>query len=201
MKYLGLVLAAGALTVCSMGRSEASGITYTEQAVMSGSLGASDFRDAQVLFTFTGDTANVTKSGNFYQNSIGNASFTISGLGSGTLTEPIFIFDSQDVSAVGIASNNGSLLDTFNSAFGSYDLKSTHSAVTDDSFIRTDLTFKTSAGNLKLTCAGDSTFTATTPATNSVTAVPEPASVTPFAIAGLGLGALILRGRKRQTAA
>lgn len=194
MKNIVLFLATGALVLGGLGRSQASGIIYTETALVSGSLGANSFNNTQVTFTFSSDTDNVGGSG-FFTNTVGTAK--IAGIGTTTFTIPVLIFDNQANGAVGIASTKDeSILDTFSPVFASYDLTTFLAPVTGTSYIRPDVKFATTAGDLNLTSARDSTFSAT----STTSAVPEPASMTTFVIAGLGLAGLMFRARRRKTA-
>lgn len=57
MKY-GILFAAMALLLTGQDKARAAAITYTEQAIASGSIGAVGFQNTLVTITSTGDTAN-----------------------------------------------------------------------------------------------------------------------------------------------
>ena len=163
--------------------ASAGTITYTEEAFASGTLGTNSFQNALVTLTMIGDTSNVQNmGGGFFQN-IGTLTVTVGGIGTATFTGvDVGVFDNQVFSppaAGGFQISQGSILDTFNPIFATYDLTTAIGPITGGSFIRPDLFFGTTLGTFNLQSAGDSTFTATT--------VPEPASILLF---GSGLSAL-----------
>jgi hypothetical protein len=192
MKRATLILAAVALMLCSAALVQAGAITYTEQATATGTLGSSAFNSALVTITFVGDTTNVVCGGGFCYNAVGTATVNVAGVGTAAFTSDTYrAFDNQGAIAVGIAdeSSGASILDTYDSAFGTYDLTTAIGPVTDASFIRPDVTFSTDLGGFNLQSVGDSTFTATT-------GIPEPATLAPF---GAGLAVLsLLRKRVRR---
>ena len=147
----------------------AAPITYTEQAVATGSLGGTGFSDAAVALTFVGDTSNVFLDSGIWRNEIGTATVTVTGIGTATFTESMEVFDNGGAMAVGVANPSASALDTFNPLLSAYDLQSAIGPLSGQSFIRPDITFSTNLGGFNLQIAGDSTFTATT--------VPEPSSL------------------------
>lgn len=149
-------------------------ITYTEQVVASGTLGTATFTDALITIGLSGDTGNVTGGSGFFTNMVGTFTVDISGVGEAVFTDSMEVFVNQAFSppaaGFGDISTGGSVLDTFNSVFASYDLTTPIGPISGGSFIRPDLSFGTTLGALNITSAGDSTFTAST------SAVPEPAS-------------------------
>jgi hypothetical protein len=192
MKRASLILAALAVVLYVSAPAKAGTITYEDQAQASGTLGASSFFDVFVTVEFTGDTANVTGGSGFFSNSVGTATVIVPGVGTATFTDTMDVFDNQFAQAAGIGDStlNGSVLDTFHSAFSSYDLKSAIGPLSGAPFFRSDLTYGTTAGGLNFSAVtGNSTFTATT---GSPT--PEPASLL---LLGSGLVALSGSVRKR----
>jgi len=176
----------------------ATPITYTESATVSGTLGGTPFSNAMITITGTGDTTGVFNDGNF-RNNLSPVSFSISGDGSGTFTDAIQVFDNPTFSPTAAAGfdditlGQPSILDTFDSAFGAYNLTTAIGPITGPPFINPGLAFATTAGALVLNTSGNSTFTAAS--------VPGP-------IAGAGLPGLILAGagligwwRRRQKSA
>jgi hypothetical protein len=168
----------------------ASTITYTEQAVVSGQLGNNFFNNSLVTLTLVGDTANVTGSGGFFQNVVGTFTVNVASVGTATFTDPMEVFDNQGSIAAGFGdlALAGSVLDTFDGAFATYDLTTAIGPITNSPFIRPDLSFPTTLGGFNIQSAGNSTFTASTG-----TATPEPGS-----LALLGSGVLVGIGALRR---
>ncbi len=170
----------------------ASTITYTEQITASGTIGSAAFEDALLTLMFTGDTSNVTGGSGFFTIDATGTTISISGIGSGTVTDSgIEVFVNQGAVAAGFGSAQGSILDTFDNAFGTYDLTTAIGPITDTNFIRPDLTFATTLGGLNIASGGDSTFTAST-------GVPEPMSA---GLVALGLAIVAGAPYKRNRAA
>jgi hypothetical protein len=203
MKRILVVLA---VTGILGGIASAAPITYTLTTTATGTLGASPFTDALVSVTLTGDTSNVTAGPPPFTDVVvnpGSATVSVSGLGTGTFTDPIVIVDTLSDTAVlgGPAvlildntSGTGILLQT-GSVFTSYDLRSSLGPITGTGGVASGShmtpIFPTTAGDLTWAVGqslGTSTFTAST--------VPEPTSLTLFSFGLLGLTALCLR-RKR----
>src|SRR5438874_1837668 len=65
----------------------ANPITYTDQVIGSGKLGATTFTDALVTVTFTGDTSNVIPGSGFvdFIITVGTATVNVQGVGTATL--------------------------------------------------------------------------------------------------------------------
>lgn len=155
-------------------------ITYIEQARASGTLGARTFTNALITIVLDGDTGTVTERPGVFANAVGIFTINVSGIGTATFTDNMVVFDNQlfDPPAAGFGLlAGGSVLDTFNTILGSYDLTTSIGPISGASFIRPDLVFGTTLGNLNIASAGDSTFTATT--------VPEPSSLIPFGALGV----------------
>ena len=178
---------------------QAAPITYTESATVSGTLGGTAFTNAVITITGTANTTGVVNDAGILRNPLSSASFSIAGDGSGTFTDAIQVFNNPAFSptaAAGFADTTLgpiSILDTFNSAFASYDLASAIGPTTGPPFINPGQPFATTGGALVLNSSGNSTFTATT----GVTVVPLPAALPLFASGLAGLGLLGWR-RKRK---
>ena len=169
-------------------------IIYTEIAFVSGTLGGMPFSGAvpeQSIITITGigETTSVVNdpvaSGNLINN-LSATSFSIfspSLNASGTFTDPVNVFQSSgsglSTATVGFA-QRGSILDTMNAVFQTYNLATTIGPISGPPFISPGAPFPTTAGVLVLsTTSGDSIFQAT------VVGVPAP-------VVGAGLPGLIL---------
>jgi hypothetical protein len=215
MKRLRLVQLAvftAALAFAGGGVALATPITYTEQAVASGTLGATPFSDANLTIQWTGDTSSVGLPGSFladlsyFYNIAGRSAvdLTISGVGSTTFTDgvEVFVDPTLPTPVAGFAEPDPAgalgILGTFDSAFGSYGLTTPIGPITDNvsfSFLSAaspfGLTWDTGLGGLTLTAVGvDSTFAAIT-----TSPVPEPASLALF-----GTGVLTFVGRRLRRA-
>ena len=104
------------------------------------------------------------------------------------------VFDNQGAIAVGfgdLTQGPASVLDTYDAAFGAYNLTTAIGPITNTSFIRPDITFNTTLGGLNLQSTGNSTFTASTG-----TATPEPGSLV---LLGTGVVGLLGSLRRRLT--
>jgi hypothetical protein len=184
-----LSLCAAALLCCA-GMAHAGAITYTISATASGSLDGAAFRDKLVTLTLNGDTASVTGGSGFFTIN-GTVQLSVAGIGSGTFTDSMRVFDNQGFPAAGFADNasSASVLDTIDSAFTTYALTTSIGPITDTNFINPGDSFPTTAGAFIITSAGNATFTAT------AGSVPEPMS---FSLLGLGLGVIAGGARLRR---
>ena len=186
--------------------ASAAPITYTLSTTATGTLDTLPFTDALVSVTLTGDTSNVTAGPPPFTDVLvnpGRATVSVSGIGTGTFTDPIEIIDTLSDTAVlgGPAvlildntSGTGILLQT-GSVFLSYDLQGPLGPITGTGGVASGShmtpIFPTTAGDLTWAVGqslGTSTFTAST--------VPEPTSLTLFSAGLFGLTGLCLR-RKR----
>jgi len=156
-------------------RALADPIIYTEQAIATGTLGASDFIDTLVTITVAADTTGVTQARPGLLTNTGQASLSLGGVSAGQFLDPMsaFAFSDPFGSTLGItdATDFADLLDTSQPRGFSYNLSSALPPVSGASLINAYLSFATSQGDLTLFLAGDSHFSAT------VESVPEPASL------------------------
>jgi hypothetical protein len=189
MKPIGLTVLVALAVVAGGQVASAIPITYTEQAIASGTLGTTSFSGADLTIEWTGDTDDVVGSGGFLTNdAAANAVIlTIVGVGSTTFTENLRVFVNQSFQppAAGFGRASGSLLATFDNTFGSYDAKTAIGPVTGSAFFRQDFFFGTGLGNLNIQAIRETaTFTATV---DDTPPVPEPATMTllGFALAGI----------------
>jgi hypothetical protein len=178
-------------------------ITYTESAIVSGTLGGAPFNNALIEITGIGDTGNIIGAHGSAQNLLSSLSFNLSGTGAGTfrpspdrflaisnIESPLF------VGSAGFADDRpfGAflLLETRNPLFGTYGLDGPIGPISGPSAFSASAPFPTTAGDLVINASGDATFAAVLGA-----AVPEPGSVSLLATAVIGFG--ILRRRRKGT--
>jgi IPTL-CTERM motif len=104
----------------------AAPITYTFSGPVSGSLAGTPFTGAQVTITASGDTSNIPDPADCVVgvcNSLASVTFTIGGIGSGNITDGLYIFDNQ--STVGLtrtAGGKNDWLESVNAQFQTYGL-------------------------------------------------------------------------------
>ena len=175
--------------------------TYTFTGTASGTIGDTIFSDATLTVTATGDISAVTLTSPYLLDlSGGVASFTISGIGSGTFTDPTYVFDNTDgVAGFGDrgASKCCDIIQTYDSAIGStafasYNLQSSIGPLgpeASDPSTGDWVGLNTSLGSFTVSSYDSVIFQAT------VGAVPEPKTVP---LLGIGLLAMVfITGRKR----
>jgi hypothetical protein len=88
----------------------AAPITHTLSGPVSGTLGATPFTNAQITIVATGDTSTVDCGAPIFCNTLSSVTFTINGVGSGTVTDGLSIFDAT-VGTLGLERTTGGLVD------------------------------------------------------------------------------------------
>jgi hypothetical protein len=197
MKRFAFLAVVACLGVCALaGTGRAESITYTMKATGSGSLNGTPFTDAPVTLTLSGDTANVMGIGQSFLIT-GTATVTVAGV-TDTFKDPITVVVDQSGGQAGFF-DGLAILNTFNSAFNSYDLKTPIGPVTGGASGNAGNMVPLTPGGSFVWGAGGVPGTSTFTATTQTTTAPEPASLTL-----LGVGAVDLAGygwRKRRRAA
>ncbi len=167
-------------------------ITYTEQAVGSGSLDGVAFTGATVVLTMVNDTANVIGGPTLFEN-IGTATVSVAAGAPETFTDTTEVFSAPAIPSVGFSdlTLGFDILDNVNSTFATYDLTTAIGPITGAPLISAGVSFPTDSGPFILYgVTGNVTFTA------SLAAVSEPSALALLAAALAGLfGVVRLRQR------
>lgn len=200
MKIATCVAILAAVCFCSVGQVKADTITYSLTTTASGTFAGSSFTNAVVTVTLTGDTANVTAAPPPNTSVLvnpGSATVSVSGFGTGTLTDSIVIVNSfagnPGVLFFDTTSQTG-LVAQLGSAFTGYNLAGPFASLTGTGGVASGSAitpkFPTTAGELTWATGqslGTSTFTAAVPQ------VPEPGTLT---LLGSGLVGMAFRRRR-----
>ena len=188
-RIMGLVVALGLVAATG---ARADFLTVTESTTLAGgSLNGVAFANRVITLTEVVDTTKVTEiNGNTYVSALGTISFSIAGIGSGSLAGSVFSDQGTggpNSAAVGLSAANGNdILYTIEGAYSTYNLG--YSFSTSGMAIDNEgEAFSTSAGDLVLGYA---------PGLATFNAVPEPSSLVLCVVGGSAVaGAAIRRHR------
>jgi len=177
--------------------STAGTIVYEESFTAAGTVNGTPF-DGTVTFMFRSDTTLVfgdcEGTAGMFCTPNGVASFSIQGIGAGQFTDPFFVFDNQNIKAVGFSDAAlEDVLDLGNATFANYNLKSAIGPLnsTTYSFTDTGQPLGSSLGDIVIdSVSGTPRFTAVA---SNAQPIPEPASFTLFGSGVVGLAAMLRR--------
>jgi hypothetical protein len=180
-------------------QANANPVKYTFSATdASGTLGGQSFSNVDLKFTIGADTDNITQIPAGPDTVFGyptdlDGSFHISGLGMGSITPALFIFNNQTTQAVGFGAAGlfSDILDIVNRSdgLGSYRLGYPFGPITSSSpRFGAYQPIGTSRGDLILTGIGSGTFEAS---------VPEPSALGLLGVGLLMIGVLRYRQTRR----
>ncbi len=195
MKRSILALAALLVLMCGASAVHADTITFTDTAIMSGSLNGVSFTNALVTFTVVGDTANSSNGGAGTTFRLpGVTTVSVAGIGSDILSDASTgAVVNQALGVAGISDFTTHIGLTFvvnPGAFGTYTLTSSIGPITGLGEVSI-FDFATENGSLDLTgISGNATFTA-------VQNTPEPGSM---ALLGMGLAGMLGMLKKKARA-
>ncbi len=211
---IGYLVGCAALAVGAFSTpTKAALITYSESAVLSGSLGGISFSNRLVEITATGDSSHAyqlpTVPGVFILGAVSDPiyfatslTFSVSGVGTGTFPDVIGVVFNQNNGFAGFSdfTTNLAILGTFIGVGGRYDLSTAIGPITG-SIAAGILSFSTSLGTLAfdglpfdpvlLREDGTSTFTA------AVASVPEPSTWAMMLLGFAGIGFLAYRRKSK----
>ena len=194
MKLVKLFFMASILLATTL--ASAGSITYTESAIISGSLGQNQIQGALMTMRWVADAANAQCDNGYCMNTAGSnvVNVNIGGYGTFLFTGNISVHDYQKgnrfpYSAAGFECTGcgASIVDTKSESFSIYDLITDIGPITGDSYINTPAIFDTTGGVLDILSAGESTFTARLGAT------PEPSSLLLMATGAISVLATVRR--------
>lgn len=153
----------------------AAPITYTFSGLASGTLAGTPFTNAQTTITATGDTSTISSPAScgtaptICTNALTSVTFTISGVGSGTVTDGLLLFGNPAAvsGAIGLERTASSIdwLDFGSPAFATYNLATSIGPITVTPFSPQG-SVATTAGSLNITASPD-TFQAVTAASTA----------------------------------
>lgn len=186
-----------ALFVASAGaRAHAQGITFSFVGTGSGTLGGIPFAPLPFSFAITGDASAVTTA--LFGPGIPaipdlGATFNLGELASGTLTNPVYVYDDQAAASVGFGTMVGASLLAVGPvpALATYGLASAIGPLVDPAPTFAIVNLPTSVGALTFTAMADVQFTARV----SAAAVPEPAT---FLLTAGGVAIVGVAARRRR---
>jgi hypothetical protein len=199
-----LALAAAAVVLALAPRTSHAQLTqYVFTATGEGSVGGNSFSDALFHITLLADasTASTTyKPGVLAIPNITGATFDVSGLGSFTITDPLFLFVNPNIGLLGIGrgmsdfiGGRGSTTDAFNT----YDLRPPFSSIFNLG-LTDQISLNTAQGDLSITGATTDTPGTFTAAAVTVSTTPEPSELS-LLVTGL-TGMLVARRNRRRSA-
>ena len=193
MSKTGALLCVTLLLLAGASLANAVEINYVFQGTGTGDLGGVQFTNAAFTMTVTGDTASVQdEGGGLFVSQASSTVIDIQGFNEATFTIPTQMFDNQPGSVLGLSRSPdmADLLDLFDNAFATYDLKSSlNPVVVSDPFFGQ---FGCQNGCVG-TDQGNLTFTDMSAITFSATTVPEPSTLVMMGAGVLGLAARLRR--------
>ena len=187
-------------TILLAGIAAASPLAITFSGIGNGSVGAQAFMSAAFTFTFTSDTSAVVVPSccatDFSTPAGTPATFSIAGIGSGTLTSDQAVFANTNPAVLTVGMwhfEMPDVLDLSRLAFANYDLSTSIGPIFVDAPFAFSNGFSTTLGDFVLDSATNVTYAATV----STTEVPEPSSLALF-ISGLAacVAVYVIRGVK-----
>jgi hypothetical protein len=159
----------------------ATPISYSFSGAATGTVGDFTFTGAAIVVDAVGDAAAVSNSGgDLYCNVLASVTVTIQGVGSMTVTDPLAIFDTHSIQAIGLQRGCNTLdwIGMYGAPFATYDLTTAYGPAAGGSqYVQG--TLNTTAGVLSITTSNITTFVA-----GGGAALPAPAaSLTPASLA------------------